>query len=930
MLILRGLGRALLVSCALALIVGPVNAMPPTDEVTEQWIADGVWQENVAVWQAFKAAGGCAPGEHSPLETFRAARAAALGSDVVDTINVVVLLVEFPDYRASGQGVSATVADFEALLFSDRRTDPSPYPTGSMTDFYVENSYGALVITGDVFGWYMMPQDYSWYVGDNYGLGGGGALLAGHAVDAAEAAGVDFSLYANGDTWVDGVIVVHPGPGAESAGTGIWSHQSTISPLRNYDNVLISDYTVNPEESYYGSLSTIGVFGHEYGHVIGLPDLYDLNPIQAQKGSGLGSWSMMANGSWNGGPPGSSPAHFDAWCKLMLDFGEVAYLESNLSQAALPQVEESGVIYHLGTVPGDAAHEYWLVENRQRVGFDQSLPGGGLCIYHFDPFVASQNDHDRYRVALEQADGEEDLYYGFASDAGDPWPGITGNSNFHAYTIPDSRTNDGDITDIAVWNIRNSGPVIYADLDVEFSRPYVVFAETKDSVRFRDKAPGGNGNGIVEAGETIEASFRVRNKMRLAYDPTFTLSVDAPGVNFIQNGVPLAAATLSPVFDAWNEVPIKFSLPADFVTVQAGFTLTLEADSISGSGDRAYVQELTFEWRLGRTQVLVVDDDGGAAYESRFENSLDRLRIPYDVWDKSSSSPSYSDLAPYPFVLWFTGSSANGGTLTAGDVSVLKQFLDNRGNLYLSSMTAASQLHGLDSAFLADYLHANLVSSDVFGLGFNGVDGNPVGEGAAFALANNAPSPFHLILEPVGGGQAAFELSEDYNVWTDLGTCGVTFSERYRTILTTFGFEFLGNEIPLYGVYHRDSLMRRVLSFFAEGIATPVEDRRADDALPAGFALAQNYPNPFNPVTTVTYTVGGGNHPRELVATRLTIYNTLGQKVTTMVDELKYPGTYTVVWDGTGSGGRQVASGVYLYRLESDGRHLTRKMLFLK
>lgn len=101
--------------------------------------------------------------------------------------------------------------------------------------------------------------------------------------------------------------------------------------------------------------------------------------------------------------------------------------------------------------------------------------------------------------------------------------------------------------------------------------------------------------------------------------------------------------------------------------------------------------------------------------------------------------------------------------------------------------------------------------------------------------------------------------------------------------------------------------------------------------LPFNFALAQNYPNPFNPTTTISFSVGsgttGGVGPRKV---SLEIYNVLGQKVSTLVDDKLTPGTYNVVWDATTDDGKRVATGIYLYRLRVDDESQAKKMLFLK
>jgi len=97
------------------------------------------------------------------------------------------------------------------------------------------------------------------------------------------------------------------------------------------------------------------------------------------------------------------------------------------------------------------------------------------------------------------------------------------------------------------------------------------------------------------------------------------------------------------------------------------------------------------------------------------------------------------------------------------------------------------------------------------------------------------------------------------------------------------------------------------------------------DNLPTEFALEQNYPNPFNPTTTVQFDVPVKSH------VKLEIFNVLGQKVTTLVDEEKAPNSYSIEWNGHSDGGNQVASGIYFYRLTAgDNVVTTKKMMLLK
>lgn len=97
-----------------------------------------------------------------------------------------------------------------------------------------------------------------------------------------------------------------------------------------------------------------------------------------------------------------------------------------------------------------------------------------------------------------------------------------------------------------------------------------------------------------------------------------------------------------------------------------------------------------------------------------------------------------------------------------------------------------------------------------------------------------------------------------------------------------------------------------------------------DGQTPQTFSLSHNYPNPFNPVTTINYSVPERAH------VNVSIYNLLGQKINTVVDELKPAGQYTTRWDGTDSNGKQVATGVYFYRLRAGDFAESKKMVLLR
>ncbi|MCH7974588.1 MAG: T9SS type A sorting domain-containing protein, partial [Bacteroidetes bacterium] len=115
---------------------------------------------------------------------------------------------------------------------------------------------------------------------------------------------------------------------------------------------------------------------------------------------------------------------------------------------------------------------------------------------------------------------------------------------------------------------------------------------------------------------------------------------------------------------------------------------------------------------------------------------------------------------------------------------------------------------------------------------------------------------------------------------------------------------------------------------YAETGVTSVEGSN-DKSIPTEFILVQNYPNPFNPSTSIEFSVPVNSN------VRLTIYNLLGQVITTLVNEELSAGNYSVIWNGTDTNGLQVSSGVYLYKMKASGNSgtpfsQTKKMILLK
>jgi immune inhibitor A len=171
----------------------------------------------------------------------------------------------------------------------------------------------------------------------------------------------------------------------------------------------------------------------------------------------------MSGGSWGGG--GDTPVHPCGWCKANQGWVTVDNRTTN-SVVQIHDVKDSHTVYRLWK-DGTAGQEYFLVENRQRTGFDASLPESGLLVWHIDESIAGNTDENHYKVALMQADGKRDLELNHnRGDSGDPYPGSTNNTAFNATSTPNSKSYAGADTCVAVTGISASSPVMSANLQV--------------------------------------------------------------------------------------------------------------------------------------------------------------------------------------------------------------------------------------------------------------------------------------------------------------------------------------------------------------------------------------------------------------------------------------------------------------------------------
>ena len=258
---------------------------------------------------------------------------------------------------------------------------------GTLSTYYHEVSLGTLTIQGDAYGWYRLPYPESHYGKDCL------------AIDDADCSGSDQSWQIANDAALlaqkdvnfqnyDYFAFIHSGDGEESSGVknDVWSVTYLGGVYVRTNSRTLTRFNIIPELEAGGAVPN-GVWCHEFGHNLGLPDLYNTSNGQTI----LGPWELMDKGLWNGDPAGSSPAHMSAWPKLQLGFvsgSQVATANVGVTTTfTVDPTEVPSSNVHVIEVPWTNTlnpSQYYLVEARLTTGFDSALPAAGVLITYVD------------------------------------------------------------------------------------------------------------------------------------------------------------------------------------------------------------------------------------------------------------------------------------------------------------------------------------------------------------------------------------------------------------------------------------------------------------------------------------------------------------------------------------------------------------------
>jgi len=671
-------------------------------------------------------------------------KASALSDKVVSpngTAKIPVILINFKDTTTT-----YTAANFNNLLFG----------TGvkSMKDYYEEISYGVFSVSagpGGVAGWYKASKNHDYYgANDAWGNDMWPGTLVREAVAAADAS-FNFAPYdLDGDCYVDVVDLVHQGSGEEAGGpsTDIWSHSWDLNSANYYGYsdggeyttndpcsaggfVKINSYVIQPE-ILWGGQQTMGVFAHEYGHALGLPDLYDTD----YSSLGIGDWSIMAGGSWNGiSQWGDTPAHMDAWSKSFLGWvSPIKINQDNLTR--IRQVENNSEVYQLLDNPGGAQDwtdrgtgigEYFLVENRRKTGFDAALPGQGMLIWHVDE-SRPDNTNDLHRlVDLEEADGNDN-----PTQSTDPW--VSNIIGFTDSTTPNSRLYNGSDSHVRVTDISSSASTMTANL---------IVGGSPSTITFVSPTPANNSilsqNWIyvnITASEPLTSALLELNGTNE--------SMSGGGMNWYRNRTSLAGGTYS--YKVWGHTVSDKWIATETRNVKLrpapdAYPPIVASPSSNQSDIPDDTDGIPLWGETARLNVTVTDDSGIASVTVNLSEiggpaAMPMTNIGGNVYSTTTNASAGTPPKVYNLTVNATDTFGNSNTSLKIELKVMKNG-DANGNGVVNIGDALRLANNVSYPGNPAYALSSIYVADVSG---NGV----INIGDALRLANNVSYPGNM------------------------------------------------------------------------------------------------------------------------------------------------------------------------------------------
>ena len=351
----------------------------------------------------------------------------------------------------------------------------------------------------------------------------------------------------------------------------------------------------------------------------------------------------------------------------------------------------------------------------------------------------------------------------------------------------------------------------------------------------------GNGDASFDPGETIDIDISLYNYSIMGSENVnIYLTSSDSRLNIIDNA----------------EINLVVA-PEDTIILDQAFSVTIANSAAVGIAvlnviieqDDVDLNSFEISINIGKTPILLVDDDNGGVAEKFYSTILDSMYVPYSIWDRMNGPLTYAMVQNSPIIIWLTEWAFP--SLDFDDRTVLIDYLDNGGNLYLSGQDLGWDLNenpgdSSQTTFFLNYLHADWGGDDANVSSVVGMPGNPISDGLNFDIyqpgypsANQYPDYF----TPHDDATLIFSYSNGLHM-------GLSYKGNYRVVYTGTGLETFGSNssstAPADVNEHQTVFLERTLNYLNFINHTPLTDSEDSTASVYFFVSIFNGGTDFN------------------------------------------------------------------------------------